>query len=141
MEQMYSTYWIVVTWRSNWAVTWHVGWGLLFLAITLLIVSLAPCQSEEKTFLICHLTKRSKSHWLCSCGPFILSYHLCRTWALWKWKCFLFFCVTMWLKCHVTLWVGFSVYENPKIATDLFIFCFKCLILSCLFFFHKIMKF
>ena len=34
MEQMYTSYWIVVTWWRDWVITWHVGWGLLILVTT-----------------------------------------------------------------------------------------------------------
>ena len=36
MEQMYRTYWIVVTWWLDRGGTWHVGWGRLILVTILL---------------------------------------------------------------------------------------------------------
>ena len=36
VEQMYTIYWIAVTWWRDRIVTWHVGWGLLILITTLL---------------------------------------------------------------------------------------------------------
>ena len=69
VEQMYTTYWIVVTWRRDWGVIWHVGSSLLILVTTAMFVGLAPCESKSGIFLICYVTTWSICYMTLWVGP------------------------------------------------------------------------
>ena len=60
VEEIHTTYWIGVTWWSDWGVTWHVGWGLLITTL-LSLWALNLVKVKIKIFacniwLKCHVT-------------------------------------------------------------------------------------
>ena len=74
---MYATYyWIVVTWRRDQGITWHVGWGLLILVTILLSQSaLHLVKVKMKYFWFFTWPLDRSAPWLYGWGPFILSHH------------------------------------------------------------------
>ena len=73
---MYTTYWIVITWRYDRGVTWHVGWGLLILVATLLSLwALHLVNVKIKHFWFATWPLDRYITWLCECSPLILSHH------------------------------------------------------------------
>ena len=59
---MYTTYWITVTWWRDQRVTCMLVGVFLFYYDPAKFEGLASCDSENKMFLICHVTTQSKYH-------------------------------------------------------------------------------
>ena len=73
MEELYTTYGIVVAWRRDRGHDMLRGISHSYSYNSAEFVGFAPCESKEIIFLICHMTPWST--WLCGWGPFILSHH------------------------------------------------------------------
>ena len=108
-RRVYTTYWMVATWRRDRGGSWHVGWVLLIL-VTILLSLWTLYLVKDKIFLICHVTTQLKCHvtlWKDFPHP---NSNPCWVWGLYTvWKCgniTFFTCQeTTMSKCHVTLWV------------------------------------
>ena len=73
---MYTTYWIVVTWRHDWGVMWHVERSLLILVTTLLSLrALRLVKAKTEYFWFVTWPCESIVVWLCGWGFLILSYN------------------------------------------------------------------
>ena len=73
---MYATYWIVVTWRHDWGITWYVGWGLLIVVTTMLSLwALHLVKVKIKWFWFVTWLLDWSVTWLCGWGPFTLSHY------------------------------------------------------------------
>ena len=112
-EQMYTTNWIVVTWRRNWGVTWYDGWGNFLLVTTLLsLLSLHLVKVKLKYFWFDTWPLDRSVKWLCWWGPFTLSHHFAKFGIQRPWESEDITCVichvTMYLKCPVTCGGGAS---------------------------------
>ena len=119
VEQMYTTYWIVVTWRRDWGVTWHVGWGLLILVTTgLSLWALRLLKVKVKYFLFVTWPLDRSITWLCRWGPFTISHYSAKFGIHRAWESGdimpLICHVTKWLMCHVTCgWGSLILSQNP----------------------------
>ena len=94
VERIYTSYWIVVTWKRYWGVTSHFGSGLLILVTTLLsfwvprfakvkvkyfsFVTWPLNPSICMTFLVCNMNMLLMCHVSCGWGSLILSHHSAR---------------------------------------------------------------
>ena len=116
MEQMYTSYWITVTWRRDRRVTWHVGWPLFIL--------LLPCQVcgpwglwpwERNIFDLSrdHSVKVSRDF---AGGFLILSHHPAKFGVHRPCKSeditFFIYHMTTWSTCHMTFWVGCLILSH-----------------------------
>ena len=114
---MYTTYWIVVTWRRDWGVTWYVGWGLLILVITLLSLQASHLVKVKVKFFWVFTWPLDRSvTWLCRWGPFTLSHHSAKFGFHRPWKrgdiTSLIYYVTTCLICHVTCGWGSLILSH-----------------------------
>ena len=73
---------LFVTWLLGWCVTWFCGWGPLILSHYPVTFGVPrPCESEDITFFICHVTTISKCHetlWVWSSYP---KWPRCEVWG------------------------------------------------------------
>ena len=114
---MYTTNWIVVTWRRNWGVTWYGGWGNFLLVTTLLsLLSLHLVKVKLKYFWFDTWPLDRSVKWLCWWGPFTLSHHFAKFGIQRPWESEDITCVichvTMYLKCHVTCGGSFLILSQ-----------------------------
>ena len=76
VEQMFTTYWIVITWRLDWGGTWHVELGLIILVTMLLgLLILWLVKVKIKYFWFDTCVHNWSVTWLCGWGSLILSQH------------------------------------------------------------------
>ena len=108
VEQMFTTYWIVITWRLDWGGTWHAELGLIILVTMLLgLLILWLVKVKIKYFWFDTCVHNWSVTWLCGWGSLILSHHpakfgvhrLCESGDITFFICH----VTTISKCHMTL--------------------------------------
>ena len=107
VEQMYTTYELVVTWRRDRGGTWHIGWSLLIL-VTILwsLRTLYLVKVKTKYFWFVTWTQNWSVTWLCAWISIILNHHPAKFGVHRPCESgdinFLICHVTTWSMCHVT---------------------------------------
>ena len=128
---MYTTYLIIVTWRSNRGGTWHVVWGLLIL-VTVLLSLWISCLVELKAKYFWFVTwpHNWSVMWLCGWIPLILShpplyesrnitFFICLVTTMSTWLCG---CGSLILRHHPA---KFGVHRSCESRDKTFLICHK----------------